>query len=99
MFHVDATVLLVLVAGILSLFFDYFPKVKDWFDARPVEQKKLITAGLAALAGAAVWGLQVAGVIQSDLQLDLVGVATLLYNIVLAVASMYGFHKQTKPKA
>lgn len=47
------------IAGvILSLLLAYLPGVKDWFEALPGERKRLLLAGLLALAagGALLWG-------------------------------------------
>lgn len=99
MMHIDSGMILVIAAGAMSLFFDYFPGFAAKFDALKTEQKRLITVGLGILVAVVLTGLQVAGIIQSDIQLNLAALANLAYNIVLAVAVQFGFHRATKPNA
>ena len=43
-FDVTPLLLITLFAGALALAFDYFPGLARWFDAKPIETKRLINA-------------------------------------------------------
>jgi len=45
------------IAGVLlSLFFSYFPKVRDWFDALQPNQKRIVMLGIMAAVILALFG-------------------------------------------
>jgi hypothetical protein len=96
-FHIDPTVLLIAISGAMALFFDYFPGIAKKYDALSVENKRLIAVGTAMALGALAFVGQCYGWFLTNLACTPVSAVNLTYNIVIAVAVSYGFHKATKP--
>lgn len=96
-FVVTPEFLLIVIAGLLAFFFDYFPVVAKWFDALEESQKKLLTAGLVALAGIVIFGGQCFGLFITNLLCSAKGFFDTLYIVFLALGVNYGVHKATKP--
>ena len=94
--EISPEVVISVVVAALALFFDYFPGVASKFDALDTDKKRLITVGLAVIVGASAFAGECLGWYETNLVCTLQGGWDLLYNIVLAVAVMYGFHKATK---
>ena len=95
--EVNPEFVIVVIVAALSLLFDYFPGLAARFDELKTESKRLITVGLAALTGMAVFFAQCYGLVETNLTCTPLAAWDLFYGIVLAVAVMYGFHKATKP--
>lgn len=97
-FEVSASSILILIAGIQSLVFDYFPKVAPWFEKLTVSQKRQLTAGLGVLFALSLYGLSCQGYwIQSNLVCEPKTLIQLASDIVISVAAGVAFHSQTKP--
>lgn len=97
-FEVSPEVVIGVVMAGLSLLFDYAPKIALWFDSLAESTKKLVVLGLASAVAAVVTiGQCYVGWFNTTLECSTWSIASLLYNIVIAVATMYGFHKSTKP--
>lgn len=96
-FEVSPEFLLVVIAGLLAFFFDYFPVVAKWFDALEESQKKLLTAGLVTLVGIVIFGGQCFNLFTTNLICSTKGFFDTLYIVFLALGVNYGVHKATKP--
>lgn len=97
-FEVTASSILVLIAGIQSLIFDYFPQVAPWFEKLTVSQKRQLTAGLGIAFAAGLYALSCQGYwLQSTLVCEPKTLISLASDIVISVAAGVAFHSQTKP--
>lgn len=96
---INATVLLALLGAGEALFFDYFPFVAAWFDKLEQNQKQLLTLALAMALGVGVFGASCLGWLVTSLVCDAKTATGLAYDVIVAVATMYGFHQATKPTA
>lgn len=97
--NINGTEILALVGAGLALFFDYFPFVAAWFDGLAKENKQLLTLLLATLVGVGAFGGSCLGWFTTNLVCTLPNALALGYDIVVTVATMYGFHAATKPSA
>jgi hypothetical protein len=81
-------VLAAILGAILSLFFSYFPKVRDWFAALVGDQKRLIMlVGLTVIA-LALYGLNCAAWIAAEgLTCDQAGAVVLVNAWVAAIVA------------
>lgn len=91
----DAVIAIVVMA--LSLIFDYFPLLSQKFDALEESKKQLITVLLSIAVGVLGFVGGCRGWFSTGVACTVQDGGTLAYNIILAVAGMYGFHKATKP--
>lgn len=88
-----------IVVAILSLVLDYFPRLAEKFDALDTSRKKLISLGGALLTTVVVYLGQCTGWLTTPMACgDVFAWLDLGYNVIVAVAVMYGFHKATKPE-
>jgi len=101
-YEITAVVLIGLVLAGLSLLIDYAPKVAPWFDALAFEKKRLlILAACFGLVGI-ITGLDCYGILPTSIEcapFNLISFATMLFNLVIAVAGMTAFHNGTKPNS
>lgn len=96
-FDVTALLLVTLVAGALALAFDYFPGLAKWFDAKPVETKRLINAvGVIGFA-LIIFAGQCFAIFMTNLVCSTKGLLDLFYIIFLALATNQGVHLALKP--
>jgi len=87
-FIFSPVVLASIVGVILSVFFSYFPKVRDWFAALAGDQKRLIMLGCLVIVAGALYGLNCAGWIQAEgLTCDQAGAVTLVNAFVAALVA------------
>jgi len=97
-FDVSASSILVLIAGIQSGVFDYFPKVAPWFETLATHQKRQLTAGLGVLFAVAIYALSCQGYwLDTNLVCEPKTLIQLASDIVISVAVGVAFHSQTKP--
>jgi len=96
-FSVTPDFLLVLVAGLLALVFDYFPGAAKWFDALTTEVKRQLNAGLVLLSAAVIFGGTCFGLFITNLICSVKGSLDLLYIVFLAVTVNQGVHLLLKP--
>ena len=96
-FSVTPEFLLVIVAGLLALVFDYFPAVAQWFDGLSVAQKKQLNAGLVIGSGAVIFAGQCFGLFVTNLICTVRGGFDALYIVFLAITVNQGVHALAKP--
>jgi hypothetical protein len=98
-FDVTAALLLTLVAGALALIFDYFPGIAKWFDAKPVETKRLINAGGVIGFALILFVGQCFAIFLTNLVCTVKGLFDLFYLIFVALSVNQGVHLALKPTA
>lgn len=98
-FSVTPEFLLVLVAGLLALVFDYFPVVAKWFDGLEPSEKRLLNAGLVAGFAAVIFAGQCMGWFITNLICTVKGLLDLLYIVFLAISVNQGVHFGFRPSA
>ena len=96
-FSVTPDFLLVLVAGVLALVFDYFPGVAKWFDALAVDAKRQLNAGLVIGAAALIFAGTCFGLFITNLICSVKGGFDTLYIVFLAITVNQGVHLLLKP--
>ncbi len=98
-FDVTPELLLILVAGLLALTFDYFPVVAQWFDGLTTAAKRGVNAlGVIGL-GMVLFAGQCFGIFVTNLVCTVAGSFELLYIIFLAISVNQGVHFALKPTA
>lgn len=95
--EITAAFLALNIAAGMSLLFDYAPFLATWYDGLNVATKRVIALVVAVVIVAAVFGLQCAGVVNSNLTCSRAGAFDALSNIVLVFAVGQGVHAGTKP--
>lgn len=95
--EVSAVRVMAIIAGALSLLFDYFPGLAQKFDALEEGTKQLISLGLAVVLVVAAYLLTCFSVITSSLVCTPAGGWDAAYSVIYVIAVQYGFHKATKP--
>lgn len=96
-FPVTPELLLVVVAGLLALLFDYFPGVAHWFDQLDAVQKRLVNAGLVLGSALVIFGGQCFGLFLTNIACTVIGAFDLLYIVFLAVSANQAVHALLKP--
>lgn len=96
-FNVTAALLVALVAGAMALIFDYFPGIAKWFDAKPVETKRLINAGGVIGFALILFVGQCFAIFLTNLVCTMKGLFDLLYLIFIALSVNQGVHLVLKP--
>lgn len=96
-FSVSPDFLLVLVAGLLALVFDYFPGIAAWFDALKVETKRQLNAALVIGAAAVIFAGTCFGLFITNLICSVKGGFDTLYIVFLAITVNQGVHLLLKP--
>jgi hypothetical protein len=99
MFEIDATVLIVVAVGLLSLLVDYFPLIAPKFESLDIGQKRLIVLAGSLLIGLLAFLGQCNGLIVTNLVCEPKSVLQLFYNLIVAIGSQVAFHLGTKPNA
>jgi len=100
LFQIDLTpeLLTVIAATTLSLVFDYFPTVSEWYDSLTEAGKRQVMLGLLVTALAVIFAGNCFSVVDvSAVTCDAQGVVSALQILFLAVTGNYAFHKVTKP--
>ena len=98
-FTVTPEFLLVIVAGLLALMFDYFPGVAKWFDALSVEMKRQWNAVLVIGTAAVIFAGTCFAIFITNLVCTAKGSLDLLYICFLAITVNQGVHALLKPTA
>lgn len=98
-FTVTPEMLLVVIAGLLALAFDYFPKLAAWFDPLDVSVKRQVMAGLVIGLGLVIFAGECAGLFVTNLVCDVKGFFDLCYVLFLSIGVNQGVHILTKPSA
>lgn len=97
-FEVTPEVVIGVVMTILSLIFDYAPKVALWFDALEEHKKRLLVVSLAVVTVlVVVLGQCFLGWFSTSLECSPVVILRLVYDILVAVTISYSVHKTLKP--
>jgi len=96
-FSVDAGLLIALVAGLLALAFDYFPKVNQWFDGLDTATKRQLNAGLILGTAILIYAGQCLGLFITNLVCTMKGAFDLLYIVFLTITINQGVHLALKP--
>lgn len=96
-FSVTPEFLLMLVAGLLALVFDYFPGVAKWFNALEVEAKRQLNAGLVIGAAVVIFAGTCFGIFLTNLVCSVKGGLDTLYIVFLAISVNQGVHLLLKP--
>lgn len=99
MFELDLTPELVVAifAGALALFFDYFPKVAEWFNGLGEAQKKWVVTGSLFLIVAVAFAGDCYSLFVTYLTCDFQGVVEAVKLFAAAVAINQGVHALGKP--
>lgn len=96
-FSVTPELLIVLIAGLLALVFDYFPLVAKWFDGLEVAAKRQLNAGLVLLIAIGIFVGDCYGLFATNLICTIKGGFDTLYIVFLAITVNQGVHTATKP--
>lgn len=96
-FTVTPEFLLVLVAGVLALAFDYFPGLAKWFDTLAAAAKRQLNAALVIGIAAILYAGTCFGLFVTNLICSGKGAFDLLYIVFLAVSVNQGVHLFAKP--
>lgn len=99
MFNLSVTpeFLAYLLAGLLALLFDWFPKLSAWFDTLSPLKKQQIIGLLLAVIVAVIFGGICAGLFTSTYACDKAGIAALVQIWLICVGINQGVHALTKP--
>lgn len=98
-FSVTPEFLVVIVAGLLALAFDYFPKLAEWYDAKDVTAKRQLMALLVIGSTVAIFVGQCFGLFATNLICTIKGGFDALYIIFLTITVNQGVHGLLKPSA
>jgi pilus assembly protein Flp/PilA len=85
------------LAGLVAILFDWFPKLSDWFGALSELKKRQFMGALLALIVLVVFGGSCYGLFETGLACDQVGLAVLVQTWLIAVGINQGLHSLTKP--
>lgn len=96
-FNVTPELLLIVVAGLLALVFDYFPGIAQWFDALSNAAKRQLNAGLVLGAAVVMFIGTCLALFTTNLVCTTKGTFDLLYIVFLAVGVNQGVHALFKP--
>jgi hypothetical protein len=96
-FTVSPELLLMLVAGGLSLVFSYLPIVRQWFESLSPESKRLLNVGLVILFAVVIFAGDCFALFITNLECTVKGSFDLVYMIFLAITINQGMHKGLKP--
>jgi hypothetical protein len=96
-FSVGPEFLLILVAGLLALLFDYFPGIAKWFDGLDIAAKRQLNAGLVIGAMIIIFAGQCIGWFATNLVCTVRGSFDALYIVFLAIGVNQGVHALLKP--
>lgn len=101
MFDVTLTpeLLIVIVSGLLAFVFEYFPKLKDWYDAQSEAAKKQIMLGLLVLTVAVVFAGSCFGLFNTGRTCEVKTALDFLVMVFVAIGVNQGVHKLTKKSA
>jgi hypothetical protein len=80
-------------AGVIALFFGYFPILRTKFAALTSEAKSLIMLGLMALVGFGVWGAGCIGWMDTGMACTSAAIPALLKYIFLAIITSQGVNR------
>ena len=95
-FEVTVEVLVAIVAAVLSFAFEYFPKIRQWYEPKPEHEKKQIMLGLLTLTAGGIFLGSCYGLFVTGLVCEAKTVFDLLYLVGLAVAVNQGTHRLIK---
>lgn len=96
-FTVTPEFLVVIVAGLLALVFDYFPGLAKWYDAKTPDEKRQLMALLVIGATVLIFAGQCFGLFLTNLICTVKGGFDALYIIFLTVTVNQGVHALFKP--
>jgi len=96
-FQVTPEFLLVIVAGVLALAFDYFPGVAAWFDALKADAKRQLNAVLVIGTAAVIFAGTCFSWFITNLICSVKGGFDTLYIVFLAIGVNQGVHLLLKP--
>lgn len=96
-FTVTAEFLVLIVAGLLALVFDYFPPVAQWYDALNEAQKRQVMAALVIGTAVVIFAGQCFLIFVTNIECSTKGAFDLLYIVFLAIGVNQGVHALFKP--
>jgi len=96
-FTVNAELLTMTVAALLSLAFNYISGLAEWYDVQSEIRKRQIMAGLLLIVSIGVFLGQCFAIFATNLTCTQAGAMELLSQFLLAVGVNQGFHALTKP--
>ena len=99
MLDITPTIVIAFALTLISLFLDYFPGVSSKFDAASEATKKQITLLCAVAVTVVAYVLSCTHMLTSNLICSPMDVAVFGFDLIVGVATMYGWHKATKPTA
>lgn len=99
MFELNVTpeFLLIVVAGLLALVFDYFPGIAQWFDGLSTAAKRQVNALLIIGVAAVLFAGTCFVLFVTNLVCTAKGALDLLYIVFLAAGVNQGVHSLFKP--
>lgn len=96
-FTVTPEFILMILAGLLAVAFDYFPGLAKWFDGLGEAAKKQLNAGIVILIAAVLFAGSCWGLFSTNLVCDTKGALDFLYIVFLALTVNQGLHLAFKP--
>lgn len=99
MFGINVTpdLLMVIVAGLLAILFDWFPGLNDWYGAFTPLKKRELMVVLILVVVAVIYGGTCYGLFSSNVSCDQAGLSALISTALIAVGVNQGVHNLTKP--
>jgi hypothetical protein len=89
--------LIVIVAALIAILFDWLPGLKTWYDKILDGQKRGLMALLLLIITAAIFLISCAGWLNIATACNLEGAKSMVYMFLAAVAVNQGVHILTKP--
>jgi hypothetical protein len=89
--------IIVIVAALLAVLFDWLPRLKPWYDKFSDGQKRGIMAVLLLITTCAIFGISCTGWLSLGITCNAEGARSLVYMLLTAVAINQGIHVLTKP--
>ena len=86
-----------MVIAIISLILDYVPKIAPRWDVLPDATKQLLFVCIGIVIVSALFISRCYGLIDTNIICSTQGVYDLFINVIVVLATGYGFHKATKP--
>ena len=96
---VNPETLVMILAGLLAVLFDWFPGLRPWFDGLSRTRKRLVMTGLLSLVAGLIFAGSCKGLFETGVACTVESLPLLLQYILSAAAANQAVHLLVKPAA